>query len=87
MTGAETIARINAKLQDFDDEAVQAVVDLVQEIGKAGKLPRRFTDRERELIEQSKADFREGQTYSLEEAKARSNAFLEALRVKYPNAS
>ena len=39
-------------------------------------LPRELTARELELIEQSKEDFRQGRTLSLDEAETRTEAFL-----------
>ncbi len=84
MTRSEAMAIINAKLADLDDEAVATVADIVTDIDAAGTLPRPLSARERALVEQSKADFREGRIYSMDEAKVRSDAFLEALRSKYP---
>ncbi len=86
MTRSEAIAIINAKLADLNDEAVAAVAGIVRDIGTAGTLPRPLTPRERALIEQSKTDFREGRTYALDEARQRSDAFIETLRLKYPQA-
>ena len=62
------------------------VADIVQDMDTASTLPRKLTARELEMIEQSKADFREGRTNSLDEARARSDAFLQSLRAKYPTA-
>ena len=86
MTRSQDIAIINAKLADLDDEAVAAVANIVRDIDAAGTLPRALSARERALIEQSKADFLEGRTYSLDEARERSDAFIEKLRSKYPQA-
>ena len=86
MTRTEAIAIINKKLADLDDEAVLTVADIVQDMDTASTLPRKLTVRELEMIEQSKADFREGRTYSVDEARARSDAFLQSLRAKYPTA-
>ena len=82
MTRSEAIAIINAKLANLDDEAIL----IVQDMGSASLRLRRLSARELELIEQSKADFREGRTYSIEEARRRSDAHLLALRAKYPSA-
>ena len=86
MTRSQAIAIINAKLADLDDEAVAVVADIVQDIDAAGTLPRALSARERALIEQSKVDFRMGRTYSLDEARERSDAFIETLKAKYPQA-
>ena len=86
MTRSEAIAIINAKLANLDDEAILTVADIVQDMGSASLRLRRLSARELELIEQSKADFREGRTYSIEEARRRSDAHLQALRAKYPSA-
>ena len=86
MTRTEAIAIINKKLADLDDEAVLTVADIVQDLDTASTLPRKLTACELEMIEQSKADFREGRTYSVDEARTRSDAFLQSLRAKYPTA-
>ena len=86
MTRTEAIAIINKKLADLDDEAVLTVADIVQDMDTASTLPRKLTARELELIEHSKADFREGRTYSIDEARARTDASLQSLRAKYPTA-
>ena len=43
-------------------------------------MPRQLTARELELIEQSKADFRDGRTLTHDQAMARTDAFLAARR-------
>ena len=44
------------------------------------ELPRELTDEELALIEQSKKDFETGRTLTLEEAEARTEAFLAERR-------
>jgi hypothetical protein len=64
MTRVEAIAEINARLASLDDDEVRAVADMVSSIGEPSVLPRTFSDRERDLIAQSKADFRNGDVLS-----------------------
>jgi hypothetical protein len=84
MTRTEAITLITTKLALLDDEGVQAVAELIGSLdGEAleeSVLPRELTDEELALIEQSREDFREGRTLSLQEAEARTTAFLEARR-------
>jgi hypothetical protein len=81
MTRTETIANINARLLSLDDDKVQAVADLVEEMAADDDLPRAFDSDELLAIEESRADFREGRTYSLSEAKALTDEFLAKLGV------
>ena len=75
MTRKETIAAITERLAIAPDEVVQSVAKLLDAAaGEESALPRPLTARELALIEQSKADFAEGRTYSPEEA----HAYLEA---------
>ena len=80
MTRAETIAKITAKLATLDDAGIEAVADFVGDVADNGDLPRPLTERELALIEQSKADFKAGRTLSLDEARARTDAFLAQRR-------
>ena len=85
MTRAQSIATINAQLASLDDERLQAVADLVEEFaaehGAAEPfVMRELTPRERALIEQSKEDFKAGRTMSIDEARARTDAFLAERR-------
>lgn len=68
MTRTEAIAIIERALPDADDDALAKAAELLQAAAAtASELPRAFSARELELIEQAKADFREGRTLSEEE--------------------
>jgi hypothetical protein len=83
MTRAEAIATITAKLGALDDERLQAVVEIVDDIA-ANEALRPLTARELALLDQSKADFKEGRTLSLDEARARTDAYLAERRALRP---
>ena len=75
MTRKETIAAITERLATAPDEIVQSVAKLLDAAaGEESILPRPLTPRELALIEQSKADFRNGDTLSPDELEA----FLDA---------
>ena len=75
MTRKEAIAAINAQLATAPDETVRAIAKLLESASvEESVLPRPLTPRELALIEQSKADFAAGRTYSPEEA----HAYVEA---------
>ena len=80
MTRTEAIAVINAKLASLDDEAVKTVAEFVEEVATSDELPRALTAEELALVEQSKEDFKAGRTLTLDEAMARTDAFLAARR-------
>jgi hypothetical protein len=83
MTRTEAIATITAKLSALDDERLQAVVEIVDDIA-ANEALRPLTARELALLDQSKADFKEGRTLSLDEARARTDAYLAERRPLRP---
>jgi hypothetical protein len=83
MTRTEAIATITAKLGALDDERLQAVVEIVDDIATNEAL-RPLTARELALLDQSKADFKEGRTLSLDEARARTDAYLAERRPLRP---
>jgi len=91
MTRTEAIAVINAKLASLDDERVLAVAEIVDDIaadtGADTGAVRELTARELTLLEQSKADFAAGRTYSIDEVRAHSDDFIRTLRTKHPAAS
>jgi len=84
MTRDEAIAIITAKLPSLDVEGVLAVADIVQSIEAADDHVRELTPHELALIEQSKDDFRNGRTYTLEQARAMTDEFLANLGVASP---
>ena len=67
MTRTETIARITSTLSSFDDERLSEVAEIVQNMEAPPPPLRKLSERERGLLEQSKADFAAGRTYSHEE--------------------
>lgn len=76
MPRTEAMALITAKLASLDDERVLAVAEIIDDIAADDGSMRPLTARELALIEQSKADFKSGRTLSLDEARARTDAFL-----------
>ena len=87
MNREDAIAIITSQLASLDDEEVQTVADMVQSMADEvpesteSVLPRELTARELALIEQSKEDFRQGRTYSSNEARAITADFLTKLGV------
>lgn len=81
MNRIETIATINSQLATLADEHILTVAGIIQSLHQSEPPLRRLSERELDLIEQSKADFREGRTHSLSEARAAVDAGL-ALRRK-----
>lgn len=81
MTRSEAIALINAELAACDDARVLAIAEMVSGgLPEPSGLPRALTARELALIEQSKEDFKAGRTLTIEEARARTNAYLAQRR-------
>lgn len=80
MSRAETIAIITSKLASLDDERLRVIAELVQDTESV--MPRELSERERALLEQSKADFRDGRTYTLDEARSYVDAALAERRAK-----
>ena len=68
MTRTEAIAIITAKLANLDDERVQTVAGIVQSMQDDGKPFRKLSARELTLLEDSKADFSAGRSYSVEDS-------------------
>ena len=81
MTRTEAIAKINARLSSFADDEVLTVADMLDQIAGVQSNIRALTRRELELIETSKADFRDGRTSTLEESEAFVEAELSRRRV------
>lgn len=84
MTRTEAIATINAKLASLDDERVLAVAEMVDEIAADSSTVRDLTPRELALLDQSKADFAAGRTYSIDEVRAHTDDLIRTLRTKHP---
>jgi len=82
MTRTEALATITRKLAAFDDERVQAVAEMVAEMDEPPSVPvRPLSEREMALLEQSKADFAAGRSYSMAEVIAHLDAALAPLGV------
>ena len=75
MSRHEAIATINAALAKADDETVEAVAEFVQSLSEARPV-RPLSERERGLLEQSRRDFAEGRTHTMEEFMARTDALI-----------
>lgn len=73
MTRTEAIARINERLASLADDQVATVADMLDQLAGSAPGHRALAARELALIEQSKVDFREGRTSSLED----SESFVE----------
>ena len=84
MTRTEAIAVINAKLASLDDERVLTVAEIVDDIAADTGAVRELTPRELALLEQSKVDFAAERSYSVDEVRAHSDAFIASLRTKHP---
>jgi hypothetical protein len=95
MTRTEAITIITNALHAVDDSTLEAaaahiatkakpsdltVSDIQQAFAAGSGLPRSLTTRERELIDQSKEDFRLGRTRTLSESKAHVDAELDRRR-------
>jgi len=85
MTRTEAISIITDKLALLDDEGVLSLAEYAEDLADAGAV-RPLTERELALIEEAKADFAAGRTYTMEEARKLSDAFIAGLRAKYPTA-
>lgn len=83
MSRQHAIAFITSKLEELDDDRLRSVAEMVQAMdGRSeSRLPRELTERELQLIEQSKEDFRLGRTLSSAEARASIDEFLASLGV------
>lgn len=79
MIRSQAIAIIEETLASLDDEGVEAVAEFVQSMGRPLDISQ-LTPDELAGIERSKADFREGRTYSLDEARAISEAMIAKRR-------
>lgn len=90
MTKTEAIAIISAALPALDDEGAAKLAAVAQSLARtqasASETLRALTPEELAGIERSKEDFEAGRTYTMSEARALSDVFLQELRAKYPNA-
>lgn len=70
MTRSEAIAIIERSLPSADEATLSAAAALFQAARpESSVLPRTLTPREMALVEQSKADFNAGRTYTVREAR------------------
>ena len=90
MIRTQALAIIEATLPTLDDADASKLAEIAQSLAHARlgepMQQRRWTDEELAGIERSKADFAAGRTYTPDEARALSDAFLLKLRSKYPDA-
>ncbi len=71
MTRVEAIAIIEGAIPSADEVTLQAAARLLQSAAKTNDaLPRSLTDAELVSIEQARADFAAGRTYSSQEVRA-----------------
>jgi uncharacterized protein (DUF39 family) len=83
MTRSEAIAFIAAQLPVADEETVLTVAEILSD---AAQPVRDLSQRERELVVKSKADFEAGRTYSTEEVFAHIDARRAVRRTTPDNA-
>ena len=82
MTRTEAIAVIYSKLASLDDEQVSTLAGIAEDMDAEANWPLRgLSRRELSLVEQSKADFAAGRTYSVDEVKAMLDDELAPLGV------
>ena len=80
MTRQQAIDTITVQLASLDDEAVQDFAEMLEHSRSDSVLPRALTARELALIEQSRQDFRDGRTLSIDELERFLDAGLEQRR-------
>jgi hypothetical protein len=78
MTRTEALATIQASLPALADEQVDALAEMVAAWAQP-QTPLDLTPEELAGIERSREDFKHGRTYTSEEARALTNAFLAEL--------
>ena len=82
MNRTEAIAIIEQALPSADEQTLAAAAELFRSAQSGpNALPRALSTRERGLLEQSKADFGQGRTTSLDEGFAQIDARLARLGV------
>ena len=75
-TRTQAIATITAKLASLDDAQVRALAEIAEAIDQEPQPVRALSERERALLDQSKADFAAGRSTSLAESIAYVDAQL-----------
>lgn len=80
MTRAEAIAIIEKGLAEADDDTLERAADVFREAGIGSVLGRPLSDREKALIEQSKADFVAGRWLTQDQLDAKLDALFERHR-------
>ncbi len=80
MTKTEAISTITAQLPALSEEQLQAIAEATAAWTQPAE-PFQFTAEEKAGIERSFDDFKNGRTLTLDEAEARTKAFLAARRV------
>jgi hypothetical protein len=83
MTKTQHIADIARKLVKVRVADMAYVDEVVSSLAEPVPSPFPFTKNELSMIEQSKADFSLGRTYTWEESKRNSAAFMKRMQKKY----
>ena len=79
MTRAQALTTIAANLSRLGEAELETLVQVTSSwVQPASTI--KFTDAERAAIEQSRDDFKAGRTLTLDEAEARTDAFLAERR-------
>lgn len=77
MTRAEAIAIIERGLAEADDDTLERAADVFREAGLGSVLGRELSEREKALLEQSKADFAAGRWLTQEQLDVNLDAMFE----------
>jgi hypothetical protein len=80
MTRIQAIARITAKLESLDDDQIEELLSHLERLGDPGHLGRPLSDREKQLVQDAKAEFAAGGGHSLEDGFAMIDARLASQR-------
>jgi hypothetical protein len=78
MTRTEAIAKLETAVGALTDEQLTTVAEFATDVASLGNF--RFTEEEKAGIARSFDDFKHGRTLTLDEAEARTKAFLAAHR-------
>ena len=79
MTRTEAINAIAANLSHLGEDELSTLVEVTTSWVQPAQAFR-FTDAERAAVDRSREDFKVGRTLTLDEAEARTDAFLAARR-------
>ena len=76
MTRTEAITKLTAAVGNLSDEQIAAVADFAEGVAELSDC--QFTEEQKATIGRSFDDFKHGRTLTLDEAEARTMAFLAA---------